>query len=117
MRIAPKEFGQVLGILEDCGVLSRSASGYTLNTPLMHMSQDSYFSTLHATMFRMKAIEYCQKKDTTKDYFFTATFSANEEVKTEIKAEYLAFLESISKKIEQAPSEEVFHMNFDLFKV
>ena len=55
-------------------------------------------------MFRLKAIEHHHKSTDAKDYFFTASISADEECRLEVKRMFLDFLEKSSKVIEKAPT-------------
>jgi len=106
----------VLNILERCGIIGIEGKGYRLILPVLHTT-GSRLSRLYATQFRLKAIEYQQKLDNDSDYFFTSSFSATESTRDEIKQKFLEFLGWVGKKVENADAKEVFHLNFDLFKL
>ena len=71
----------------------------------------------HGSFFRILASDELRRGLDNKSYFFTSTFSATEEVREELRLEFLKLLEKMSPKITKAAEKSVFHMNFDLFQV
>ena len=69
-----------------------------------------------ATQFRMKAIEYQQRVDNDRDYFFTSSFTANEEARQEIRERFQEFLAWVEKRVEGCEASEVYQLNCDLFR-
>ena len=117
LRIPEGEVKAALAILEKCDLIRATKKGYEVNTESRHLSQSHRLSRVYASSFRQKAIEYQQRLDNPEDYFFTTSFSADEETRTLLKAKFLELIKWLAPKVEAAPSEEVFHMNFDLFKI
>jgi uncharacterized protein (TIGR02147 family) len=116
LSLSPEALTTVLNVLERCGIIEIEGNGYRLLLPTLHTT-GSRLSRLYATQFRLKAIEYQQKLDNDRDYFFTSSFSASESTRDEIKQRFLEFLSWVGKKVDRAEAKEVFHLNFDLFKI
>lgn len=108
---------ETLDTLQSCGILERTGGGYALKEAHLHLDRDSPLMRVHGTMFRAKAMEYQQKSADSEDYFLSIGFSADPVTRARIKTEFQAFFKEASKSITAAPCEEVYVLNFDLFKV
>ncbi len=118
LRVEEASIEKILSVLEKCGVV-RLGPGKKCQvlSSVLHLSSESHLVRAHGIAFRQKSIEYQQKLGNHRDYFFTSSFSANDELRAEIKARFLEFLKWVADRVEKAPASEVFHMNFDLFKI
>lgn len=117
LRISRDEVNHALGVLERCRLLRLTGTGIELLSEFLHVPSDSYLSRVYATAFRLKAIEYQQQRTNEEDYFFTSSFSASVALRREIKSKFLEFLQWLGPKVESAPPDDVFHVNFDLFRL
>jgi uncharacterized protein (TIGR02147 family) len=108
---------RTLAALERAGFVQVTADGYQLLEPDIHLPPESHLATLHAALFRMRAIEKRQAARLERDYFFTATFAATDAVRHELKTAFLDYLARISPRIQEVEADDVFHMNFDLFQI
>lgn len=115
LGLSAAALNHVLETLEGCGILRVENGKYVLLESKLHVTS-SRLSRAYATQFRLKAIEAQQKIGNDDDYFFTSSFSANRAVVEEIRKKFLQFLAGVSERVEAAESEEVFHLNFDLFQ-
>jgi len=106
-----------LAVLSQCRIISRSIRGIELHDNRMYLPGDSPLAVAHGTMLRLFAINQRQKVADPDDYFFTTTFSATESVRKDLHLAFLNVFKSFAPLIEKAPSEEVFHVNFDLFRI
>lgn len=104
-------------VLERCGVVVTEKKGLRLIKVNLHLDPRSSLYGNFATQFRLKAIQRLQNQPPEQDYFFTASFSANEELRQEIKRRFLELLQWVSQEVDQQKPSGVYHMNFDLFKV
>lgn len=116
INLSPENLRAALITLEKCEIIILTKEQYEVKEFNMHLSDKTYLSRTYASAFRAKAIDYQQRRDNPNDYFFTSSFSANEQTRQEIHQKWMEFLNWLSKKVEKAPSSEVFHINFDLFK-
>ncbi len=117
LEISKEKLTEILLILEKCRLIKVQKKKILVIKENLHLSNDSYLSKTNATMFRLKAIEYQQKCVNKSDYFFTASFSSDERTREKIKDSYMDFLSKVSAFVKDAPSEDVYHLNFDLFKI
>lgn len=117
LNISDEKLREILDTLEKCAVIEYKQKTLCILKETLHLSDQSYLSKTNATMFRLKAIEHQQRSADEMDYFFTASIAANEDTRVELKKRFLEFLNEAAKLVEKSPSEEVFHLNFDLFRV
>ena len=111
------QIAHALSVLEECELIRFDEKGLQVLRPFLHLEKESPLAKVNGSFFRLKAIEALQRERSADDYFFTATFSATDALRLEIKEHFLAFLKRRSREIESCPSEQVFQMNFDLFKL
>lgn len=116
LGIGEAQLEDTLATLVAAGVLVLSKKGYELGKRSMHLNASHFLSRVHGTMARLDAIRHAQTASDDTDHFFTATFAASEQTKASIKADFLEFLEKASRRIREAPGEEVYQINFDLFR-
>lgn len=116
LQISRKALGSALQTLERCDLLRLEKTGYQLVEKDLFLSARSNLWKIYGTQFRLKSIEYHQKTEDEHDYFFTASFSANEELRQRLRQKLKDLLEWLSPLVEKSHSEEVFHLNLDLFK-
>lgn len=117
LQISNEKVADVVETLEKCGIIRLEKGSMRLVKSSLHLDGKSFLSRTQASMFRLKAIEHHQKSKNNEDYFYTASFSTSEVVRKEIKKRYLEFVSDISRLIKEEEADDVFHINFDLFKV
>jgi DNA-binding transcriptional regulator YiaG len=117
LNISELKLEEILSTLENCHVIENQSGKIKILRQSMHLSQQSFMSKTNATMFRLMAIEHQQKSASNRDYFFTATVAADRETQNTIKRKWLKLLNEISQLVDEAPSKEIFHLNFDLFSI
>ena len=115
--IAPARILEALQLLERCGVLVSEKKKYRLAKINLHLDPTSPLYRNFAAQFRLKSIHYIQHERHDSDYFFTASFSANEELRLEIRKRFLEFVKWISQEVATQNATGVYHLNFDLFKI
>lgn len=107
---------RALAVLTKLGLILADGEGrITLLKPSVHIKVGSYLSQLHATMFRLKAIERNQRRGV-DDTFFSATFSADRATRDRLKQRWLDLLSELSSDVGAATPELVYQINFDLFE-
>ncbi len=80
-----------------------------------HLPKESPLCEPHQVLLKYRALQHQQASATDKQYSFMVTFTADPEVRAKIHREFLSFLSRIETWVKEAPSEEVYQMNFDLF--
>ena len=68
-------------------------------------------------MQKMKSIELIQKLKAEQKYNFSVIFSATPEVKKEIQENFFKFLKQCQASVQDAKSQELYQLNFDLFSL
>jgi hypothetical protein len=116
LNVSPEALAPVYSVLERCQLIRPTKKGYEVISKALHIEARSYLSRLYATQFRLKAIERQQGPQDEADYFFTASFTADEKVRRKLKERLLETLKWLSSEVEQGEPKELFHVNFDLFK-
>ncbi|MGK5086566.1 TIGR02147 family protein [Bdellovibrionota bacterium FG-2] len=117
LDVSQEQFTRILSVLEDCGLIRFTPQGLEVLKPNLHLEKESPLARVNGTFFRLKAIDSLQRAKSEEDYFFTASFSATEALRTQIKERFLQFLKRQSKEIGDSPAEQVFQLNFDLFRI
>lgn len=110
-------FSKAIDVLEKCGAIRVSESGYELLQENIHLGPQSSLAKVHALTFRLRAVEKYKATKDKSDYFFTASFTANEELRMKIRQKFLKILEELSIEIDTAACDEIYHLNIDLFRV
>ena len=64
---------------------------------------------------RVRAFEAIQKMNAAQVYSFSATVTMNEETKLRIQTRFVDFLKEIEQDVLASPSEDIYHIQFDLF--
>lgn len=80
-----------------------------------HLPKDSPLCDPHQTLLRFKSLTHQQSLPPDKRYNFAVTFTADNDTRERIHRQFLDFLTEIESWVNEAPSDEVFQMNFDLF--
>lgn len=117
LQISPLTLDRALQALERCNLLKIEKSGYQVVSQDLFLSDKSNLWKIYGTQFRLKSIEYHQKIENDQDFFFTASFSANEELRQNLKQKLKDLLKWLSPQVEKCQSEEVYHINLDLFRI
>jgi uncharacterized protein (TIGR02147 family) len=108
---------EVLGTLERCGLIAPSKDGYTLVKANIHMPAGSPLAAVHALQFRLKAVERLRRRPIDDNVHFTATFAANEAVRKKWAVRWHGLLEEMAAEVTACTAQDVYHVNFDLFKI
>ena len=118
MGISEAHLARVLQILCSAGVIEKKGDVYEIQNQLRHLEATNPLAQVHRTLMRLKGLDVLARQSSDRDYFLSTSFSANERVRESIRRRFLDFLKSVSEDVERTKDvEEVFHINFDLFKV
>ena len=109
-------FSTSLKTLEQLNLIQIKDSKVKLIKSNLHLDHDSPFFHQWKAQMMMKGIEWIKGLETKDKYNFTVSFTSDEETKENIRIEFLNFLKKIEKLVTKAPSENLYQLNFDLFK-
>lgn len=112
----PKEkFDEVIKLLIEMKALEYTRGQLKYKEHNYHLNKESHLNQTAQILMKIKSIEQLEKLGAQKANIFSATFSANDEVKTLINDEFLKFLKKTEKWVKEAKAEKVYQLNFDLF--
>lgn len=117
LNVSKEAVVHALGVLERLGLVKFEKGRYHVTSQKLHLSENSSMARLYATTFRLKAIEYQQKRDNKADYFFTSSFSATPRIREEAQEKLVALIKWLSDEVEDCKPENIYHINFDLFRI
>lgn len=112
--ISADHLGSVLKTLEDLGIVQVRDGAYRLLKDQLHLPKTSALCRPQQSL--MKTL--CLHRSLTPEseaYSFLATFAANEKTRIKIQSEFVEFLKSVERLVADAPSEDVYQIQFDLF--
>lgn len=81
----------------------------------LQLSKTSLYTDPHQTLMRYKSQDRISNLPIEKRKGFAVTFSADPATQKEIHKEFLNFISKIEKLVRNAPAEEVYQLNFDIF--
>ncbi|MCR9204524.1 MAG: TIGR02147 family protein [Halobacteriovoraceae bacterium] len=114
LNISQKEFNAVLEYLEKCGFITIKEGQVFVLDSAIHLSRDSqkfwpwYQQMINLTNNRSRSL------NSQENLNFTVTFSGNQETFSSFKTDVLKLLEKFQKRVESAPSENLYQLTFDL---
>jgi hypothetical protein len=117
LGIPEKQFRALLKLLERLEIIRWSPlqSAYDLLLDHIHLPKESPLTFPSEELTRIMAIEHMRKLTADQRFHYSFTFAADEKTRAVVHDEFLKFLRHVEAVIKPAPSEEVYHMAFDLF--
>jgi len=116
LNLSKKHLSEILKKLEILKLIEFKNNKYSVINQSIHLPQDSNLLHPHQTLTRVKSIEHQQvKSQDAENYSFSVTFSCDEEGRKKIQEDFVKYLKSVQKTVQNAGSEEVYQINFDLF--
>lgn len=114
LNISQNEFNQVIEYLKRCGfILFKDGRFFVLDSAL-HLSRDSKnFWPWFQQMINL-AHSRSRSLNTQENLNFSVTFSGNQETFSSFRSDMLKLLEKFQKKVEKAPSEDLYQLTFEL---
>lgn len=113
-RIGSERLASILKTLEELEIIEFKAGVYRLLKEQLHLSKSSPLCVPQQSLMRTLSLSKTANKDS-DSYSFLATFTANEKTRLKIQGEFVDFLKRIETLVAEAPSEEVYQIQFDLF--
>lgn len=117
MNMTEEQFKQILDILVRVKIIEWNslAKCFDLKVSHLHLTKESPLSFPAEQLTRMMVLDHLKKLRADERLYYSFTFAADEKTRKKVHEEFLKFLRATEPEIRAAPSEEVFHMSFDLF--
>lgn len=113
----PKErVSQIISQLCRMGLVELTKQGCRVTEENLHLSRESHIYPAHRRLIRMAALEKFDRNASPHDYSFAAVFTANQEGREKIQAEFLKFLKKAQAVSTTTNSAEVYQMTFDFVR-
>ncbi len=117
LQISDEQLGSILHNLVKIGVVKKSADNTSYEVLENHrqLSGDSPIVNSYQQLIRQISLLQSGKVSQDNKFIFSTTIAADERTKVAIKEEFMNFLKKIEPLIKEAPYEDVYQINFDLF--
>lgn len=116
LHVSPIQIELWLKDLEQMGFLNRTKTGYQKLKRNFHLSKESPLCQPHQNLMSQISARHMQSLPESEKFNFNLIFSADEDTRDQIQAEYLKFLKAIEGLVKKAPSQNIFGLSFDLFR-
>lgn len=80
-----------------------------------HLSKKSPYCDPHILLMMLRGQQHQRSIRPEENYAFSLTFTGSQEAREALHSEFLKFLKRAEQIVKDAPSQEVFQMNFNLF--
>ncbi|MGE3263079.1 MAG: TIGR02147 family protein [Bacteriovoracia bacterium] len=84
--------------------------------PHLHLGKDSPYYQAWRNQMRMICLQRLHSHEQDDDYSFSVTFTADPTTRNWLQQEFLALLSRAETRVKNAADQEVYQMNFDLFR-
>lgn len=117
LNLTNSQLAKILLVLENLEIIkfNKNRGTYEVKVRHLHLTKESPLSFPAEQLTRMMVIDHLKKLNPNQKFYYSFTFAADEAARVFVHQEFLKFLRAIEPAIEKAPSEDVFHMTFDLF--
>lgn len=107
---------EILDKLIQLNLIEYKNKRYQVIKESLHLPKDSHLIHPHQTLLRVKSLEHKEVKSRDSgNYTFSVTFSCDEDGRKKIQEDFIKYLKSVQKTVQNAGTEEVYQINFDLF--
>jgi len=117
LQITEMQFNQILDVLKQSKIIEWNSvtKTYDLKVSHLHLTKESPLSFPAEQLTRIMVLDHLKKLRKDQRFYYSFTFAADEKTRKHVHQEFLKFLRATEPEIKAAPSEEIFHMSFDLF--
>lgn len=116
LNISGETLKASIELLEELKLITVQDEKISLLRSNMHLDNSSEFFHQWHVQFKLKSLEQLKKLSQSDKYNFLVTFSSEESDKERIRIEFLNFLKKVESIVKNSKSENLYQMNFDLFK-
>jgi hypothetical protein len=115
LGLSPDAVAVSLGRLERAGIVALRDGRYRVVETNLHLPPDSPFFRPYRQALRLRSTERLGVTAPEDAYSVSVVFSTTPAVRKQIHEEFLQLLKRVETLLADAPEEEVYQMNFDLF--
>lgn len=116
LRINEQTLNSSIDLLERLNFIEIKNKIIKLKKSNLHLSPNSPFFYQWQTQFKQKSIEWNKSLNPEDKYNFIASFTGEAKDKENIRIEFMKFLKKVEKIVSKSKSNELYQLNFDLFK-
>lgn len=116
LGLSNADLAKILVRLSQLGFIRYQQDKYEVVKERFHLSPESPIYQAYRKMLRMKALERIDRTPPEEHLGISVLFTATEEVRKKVQNRFAAFLKEIEEEVRPAPSDEVYQMNFDVFR-
>lgn len=113
-QLAPEKLSAILKTLEDLHIIEFKNGVYSVLKDQLHLQKSSPLCGPQQSLMRSQALHRTQSIGS-NGYSFLATFTADDATRLQIQHHFVDFLKKVEKLVADAPAEEVYQVQFDLF--
>ncbi len=118
LDIPPPQTTKLLHDLVHWGVLSYEKKTYVSTQQRLHVPEDSILINQHLLNWRLHGVKKIHSSSRGDNpILYSSLVSLDSKTANKIKADITGLIQSISKNVKNAPSEEVHNLNIDFFKL
>lgn len=112
-----RKVADIVKFLTATGLCVAKTSGLTVGPSSTHLESSSKWVTLHHRNWRLKALTELSRYQLDRSLHYTAPMTLSKSDSMKISEMIAVFLESVDKLVEPSPSEELYCLNLDWFRV
>lgn len=116
LGLSEKRVLTVLQFLTESGLVNEGTNGYSVGLTRTHLSPHSPWIKSYHTNWRMRAVEKAIRNETHQVHYTSPMTLAREDV-VNVHQKLLEVVKDIGGIIDPSPSEEIYCLNLDWFKV
>jgi len=115
LNIQPRQLRETLDILTETEMIRFKGNQVEVLQKNFHLPKESPMLLPHQLMMRSRSSQKLMETQPERRYSFSVTFSGTEKTRAHIHQQFLEFLKGVEKEVKDAPSENAYQINFDLF--
>jgi len=115
LRLSPNKVQELLQTLKSLGLIKKVEDRWQVQNNNFHLPSDSPIVRMNQLAFRTLAMERILSLPSSKHYSFGATISLSEEDATQIRVEFLKFIDRCKVIVSESKSTKLMQLHFDLF--
>lgn len=116
LSLSTKRTKEIIEFLLSLGLCREEKGQLKIGPTSTHLGSNSHWVRMHHLNWRQKAVEHLNEESVSKLHY-TAPMTLSVADAEKIRELIVQFLESVDKIVEPSPSEDLFCLNVDWFKV
>ena len=117
LRLAPDVLAPILDFLSSVGLVVKQADRYFPGTTLIHLDKDSPAIFQHHVNWRLQALAMMHADAAKRDLHYSTVVTMSADDARKVRTLFTQAISDASVVIKASPEEQIFGMNFDLFRL